>query len=275
MCYIVSIVKTEFAPPIRSELTSSPEKIAKNIRDITSFYQSQGIDARIIGSLGRQAVLPQENFSFYKPTGEARDIDILLLVNDRDIPSSIVANAQLIAKHDIAHNCFFQRDGKLFIRYRDIFIEVNPKITQLRMGVLADSPIPTVDPNLLFHLSALYLSMRPKDRKNLIQFAKQLKGNRNHLPNEIFEPFHTIIDLKQQKYPLDAVVAIIRYVYQEDTPMPIQNILRPVLKPIHDIYMSTYRRDFRGEPKKASPNLHRELLHRSRPLPNVLPDKHG
>lgn len=212
---------------------SPSERTLGNIQKVLTYYQDCRIDARLIGSFGREASLREQypTAIHYKS-----DIDILLMETDGNTPEAI-SKAQQIAKHDIHTNFFLQREEKFFISYRDISILVDPKILQLRIGSLAGKPIHTFDPNLLVHLPALFLPMRPKDKINLRQHIRKMKENGDYLPEKMFEPFHTLMDLKRKKYPNDVILGNLQYFYMRHVPKPISRVLRPMTKKIKEIYI--------------------------------------
>lgn len=226
------LIETGKAPT--AELTLSPaEKILNGIQDVLSYYQDRGLDARLIGSLGRQASLRTQN-----PIVRVRsDIDILLLNTDENTPA-IIRKVQQIVKHDVQINFFLQKEEKSFIKYRDILVEIDPIILQLRIGSLAGRLIHTLDPNLLFHLTALYLSMRPKDKISSMKYAREIRKNGDCLPEELFKPFHTLMDLKKERYPLDTIVGQLQYFYLKKVPKPLSYVLTPMLGEIKRIYVN-------------------------------------
>lgn len=205
---------------------SPSERTLVNIQNLLAYYQDCGLDARLIGSFGREASLRKQY-----PTAihGKSDMDILLMGTDGNTPEA-TSKAQQIAKHDIFTNLFLQKGEKFFISYRDISIAVDPKILQLRIGSLAEKPIHTFDPNLLVHLPALFLPMRPKDKINLKQHIRDMKKIGDYLPEEMFEPFHILMDLKRKKYPNDIILGNLQYFYIRYVPKPISRVLRPVTK---------------------------------------------
>lgn len=223
---------------LTAERVLSPaERVLNDIQGVLDYYQDHGLDARLIGSFGRQASLHTEKPIFLKENNSESDIDILLLNSDKNTPA-IIKKAHQIAKHDVFTNLFLRREGELFIKYRNILTKVDPKILQLRTGSLAGKPIHTLDLNLLFHLSALYLSMRPKDKISLIKFAEAIKKNKDYLPEELFKPFHILMDLKKERYPLDTTVGKIQYFYLKNVPKPINFVLKPILGTVKKIYVN-------------------------------------
>lgn len=180
---------TELTLPLREKLDG--------IQKLLDYYGDLGLDPRLFGSFGREASLDK-----YIPTAihERSDIDITLMKTDRNT-SSAIKEAQEMTKHHLCIDFFRQIGGASFLKYGNVLVPIDPKILELRVGSLAGETVNTFDPNLLFHFSALFPATEPKHRSSSIRYLKEMRKNGNYLPEEMFEPFHFIMDLKKTYKP--------------------------------------------------------------------------
>ncbi len=227
-------MRSEAEPIYRERQPITCEGVARRITDVVRVYQDAGYDPRLIGLFGRQASLNTDVPSVTRNNGAYRDIDltVLSIPAGRDI-ASLDHEARHIAYPiglDTFNSLFVNNaNGATSIRYKGILLPIDPKVIESREGHLADVAIPTFNPRTLFHLSALYISMRSKDKTSLLQFGRNMRNATDLLPEELFEPFHHMMDIKRREYPLDMFVVALHDFYSNYCPSTIRQKLHPIL----------------------------------------------
>ncbi|MBI3980671.1 hypothetical protein HY345_01615 [Candidatus Microgenomates bacterium] len=209
----------------------------ERLEKIFSLYQRAGVDARLIGSLGAGVSLNQPLTSFYDEFQRLRDIDIVLLneTSSAEQPT-IKQKASLLAwpltlEEHFRHQIFLQGPVAA-IRYKEIAFRVDPVVFSLRSYRLGNIIIPSFDPNTLFHITALYGFMRPKDLKNMLRLRRAIKNRADVLPETLFEPFHRLNIERTKRYKADQVMGHLRWCYHHSFPIPVRKTLSAITVPV-------------------------------------------
>jgi hypothetical protein len=202
----------------RKEFFEKGRALASKIAEIQELYNSNGINVALVGSLGRYASICQDPPTLSCPEG-IKDADMMVLGPLKKRPDGFTKQINLLAHPFTSHEHFgesvlFENGGTL-IRYKDIELNVNPKIFQIRKGVLFGVEVDTLDPNTLFHLGALYGPFRPKDWKALLDFGRRTRRRPDILPENLFEPFHRLAYLREKRYPKDTLIGKARWAYHK------------------------------------------------------------
>ena len=226
--------KSGFTVP---EVVSDVNKLcAIKLGKITDFFNENGVDVRIIGSVGRSlsmsSQLPnmQEN---PEPGKTYKDIDLLVIGRCEDknpIIANLFKSASKIARpFPLEISKFIEASDKgTFIHYRNLKYEISPKVFKKHEVKLGDRIIPTLDPNTLFHLPALYPKMRIKDFKDAFVYGRSIRSKyskRDILPEELFKPFHELMKKKKELYRMDTYVFQMRNLYVRYFPIISRRLL--------------------------------------------------
>ncbi|MDP3941782.1 MAG: hypothetical protein Q8Q49_05760 [bacterium] len=207
--------------------------VSNRLRALVDFYQSHSLDARLIGSTGRYAIFQQNPPDTRTQHGQ-RDFDFLLLGFDQDAGGkAILQEARKIAS-PIYVDHFRQTEKRIVagedtavIRYRNITCAVDPRIFELREGKVFGVVVPTFDPNTLFHLQAIATFARPKDLQAFVEFRRAYMTMPDVLPEELFQPFHELAELRMTQYPHDAFINEFALWYRTHLPGRIKHALQP------------------------------------------------
>lgn len=202
---------------------------------IFDLYKSAGIDLRLVGSYGRHTSLNYPPLSLFGKT-ELRDIDVMALGNvNTEARAALFEQSQAIAhpfkfdEHYVGK--VIEKEEGIFIRYKDIELEVSPSVFDRKDGQLFGELFPTFDPNTLFHLFALYGPLRLHDWQNSFEFQRKIKSRDDLLPEPLFEPFHRLNDIRRKKYPNDTLVGNLRWYYSKLVPYDKMPMLRCIVQP--------------------------------------------
>lgn len=223
--------------------------IEKDFRErligILRLFSQNNIDLRLVGSLGRSASLSKDPDTLRSERG-LRDVDTMIIQRDNQRVKDEIALAKTIAspfkfeEHFIGK--IIQQGTKQYVTYKDIRVEVDPRVFDVYEGFLFGIKVPTFHPETLFHLSALYGTIRPKDFKALLAFSRALrekKADSQTLTEDLFEPFHKLSDLRRSLYPMDTFLGDAKYWYQNhfsyNTRRHLAHVVHPtrrLIKPI-------------------------------------------
>lgn len=216
------------------------------IEIVQNFYKNHGVTTVPVGSLGRMISVENDNLTLVNPlSGRTRDIDLMCIkCSSTDAEKrTLFEEAKNLALPFTLEEHF---DGKVqlydegaTIRYKDIVLSVNPRIFGIRNVQFSEFNIDTLDPRTLFHLTALYGPMKPKDFLELISFGRHLRRYPQTLPEEFFEPFHDIAREVKKRYPTDILIGKLRWLYHRKVPfdkrvtlsrivIPVRRIIKPV-----------------------------------------------
>jgi hypothetical protein len=217
----------------------------RNIGNVVDYCLSSGLNVGVIGSIGRSlsasSDLPEMQKK-YNSEAYYRDIDLVVVGQEKDKKQSfkLLEKVQKIAyPFPVEISKYIKSDGEqTSISYRQLKYEISTEVFKTRNVNLEGRNIPIFDPNTLFHLSALYLKLRPKDFKNLLDYNRIVRNKENILPENLFEPFHRIIQEKYKLYPLDNYIAKLRDFYVENCPIPIRKCISPFLDEVKNNYVS-------------------------------------
>lgn len=224
--------------PFASEKLSGQDLTAR-LGCIFNLYRAQGIDLRLVGSYGRYVSLNYAPLSLFGKT-ELRDIDVMTLGNvNMDTRAALFEQSRAIAypfkfdEHYVGK--VVEKEEGIFIRYKDIELEVSPQIFDRRNGQLFEESFPTFDPNTLFHLFALYGPLRLHDWQNSFEFQRKIRGREDVLPESLFEPFHRLNNIRREKYPNDTLVGNLRWYYAKLVPYDKMPMLNCVVQPARGV----------------------------------------
>jgi len=216
-----------------------------NIGNVVDYCSSNGLNVGFIGSIGRSLSISSqlpEMQKKYNSNVYYRDIDLAVVgqESDRKHSFSLLEKVRKIAyPFPVEISKFIKSDGeRTSISYRELEYEISPEIFKKHNVNLDGINIPTFDPNTLFHLAALYLGLRPKDFKNLLDYNRMVRNKRNILPEELFESFHKLIQEKHRIYPVDNYIAQLRDFYVGNCPILIKKCVSPLLNVVKNNYIS-------------------------------------
>lgn len=213
-----------------------PETLAGSLTQVFRVYRENGIEVRLIGSVGIAAALHEAPIC-------PHDIDILTLPNPEQDTTTTYKRAKALAYplglDDLFRNKIAYNGETWAIKYREIELEVDPRVFAEREGSIHGVGVPTLDPNSLYHLGMLYGSFRPKDLKSLKALRKKIRAQSDSLPDEIFEPFHELDRMRREMYPNDKFMAGINWIYQRYMPKSLRTAAKPVLGALKQHYLDS------------------------------------
>lgn len=213
-------------------------RLIGRIRTVQDFYKTQGVVTVLVGSLGRMISVEDNNIAFTNPlSGRIRDIDLMCIrCPQAERKTILFQEAKNLASPFTLEEHF---DGKVelkdqdtIIRYKDIALPVNQRIFNVKRVSLCGFSIDTLDPSTLFHLTALYGPMKPKDFLELIRFGRQVRKYSDVLPEALFNSFHDLARKIEKRYPNDILIGKLRWLYHRkvnyDKRVALSRIVIPV-----------------------------------------------
>jgi hypothetical protein len=221
-------MRIESRPPTeKNRFTSvkkfSPEEAANIYPGVLSrvfeLFNQNGIDARIAGTFGKSASLNMDPPSLVKPSGELRDLDIIIVgPTDPQNVAKVMNQAQIVASpievdgFASTLNMLNRSLNEDWIQVKDHHIPIPDKrVLEKKMVNLLGVEIPSFHPQTQFHIPALVGHFRIKDYKKSREFLRQITDSKVPLLDEkLFEPFHELYRVR--KNPNPAIRALVSYV---------------------------------------------------------------
>lgn len=213
----------DISPKIEHKVDESlPRLIGDRINRVQDYYSQFGLTAVLVGSLGRSASVKRDPKSLETYEG-FKDIDFLILGNQtqeeaKQREAEAINIAYPIRTEEHFRDKVVVEDGKTFIKYKDIKVQIDPRVLTPRKGLIFGTEVDTLDPNTVFHLTALYGPIRYKDWNSLINFGREIRQSENVIPEELFEPFHKLTKEREDKYPNDTIIAKLKWLYHKHVP---------------------------------------------------------
>jgi len=232
---------------LQKEVIIREEEIEREILqvlgEVITIFQKYSVDVRIVGSIARVLALEEPISSL---NDYVRDIDIIIISGEDDSIQQAMIEANQIVKNcpylsyldPVFENKIIQQENEWLIRYKDITLNVAPEVFDTYYLHYRDLEIPSFHPVTLFHLITLGGSMRPKDWRQLIIYARKLKASGIQWNESLYRPFHSLSKLREKDYPKDSFIGSVRWIYLS-LPKETQDLLSPFIRFGSSIYKLT------------------------------------
>lgn len=214
--------------------------VADRLRNVFGVFIDYGLDARLVGSLGRYASVYQDPPTLDSIGGNRgiKDIDIMLVGANRARAKEALDVAETVAypcrvDEHFANVVVFNGDGSS-LRYKDLSVPVESLVFERRQGETLGVEVPTLNPSTLFHLTE-FSGVNLKLFANLHAFLRLIRERQDLLPEALFSPFHQMYDLQRESYPIEMRIRKIRRVYHKLVPEEIRDRIVPVTRPVRHV----------------------------------------
>jgi len=222
------------------QLIDRRQILVARLEKVFGVFQDYGLDARLVGSLGRSASIsvdPPDVDSSDRINNGIKDIDIMFMSGDR-----ARINQALQAAKDVSAPCRVDEHFEgivsigqegILLRHKSISVPVNPQVLEKREGHILGVTVPTFNPRTIFHLTE-FNGLTPKMFRNHHAFLKLIKSREDLLPEEMFEPFHAVYDEQRKHYPRELTIRKIRNFYHRHVPENLRIFVSPVVRRIKE-----------------------------------------
>ncbi|MGA2968167.1 MAG: hypothetical protein ABSD69_03305 [Candidatus Levyibacteriota bacterium] len=215
---------------------NKPAIMADCLTRVFDVFENYGIDARLVGSLGRFASISKDppSLDSVVDKGKLKDIDVVIFSPDRaraTEATEMAREAALPCKLDICFGTSTSEETPHSIQHKDISVDVDPKVFEKREGHILGITVPTLNPNTLFHLHD-GVPFNRKTFRNLYNFRREIRNRGDLLPEEMYAPFHEFRDVVKQIHPNDVRLVGLRIFYHAHVPKGIRNIILPITSKI-------------------------------------------
>lgn len=218
----------------------------------------------LVGSVARAAIVGHDASVDKGRIAGVRDVDVCS-VNGDDLQLSDVERTPFPV--DIALNGLItmNSDGTtanvLFDRHRpDVSVEL-PGVVFEPYWVTANGVLRrTFHPDTMLNLHRVSNTDRPKDKKNLAEFRRQLEGVQyQHLPQAIFEPLEELSAMVDNDTALSGRrrLEYMRSFYFYYLPRPVRSVVGPVLTHLKHRLAAPNRGTDREVPRLSTPSANR------------------
>ena len=206
----------------------------EQIRNITETTP----DARIVGSVGRMAVLGCEPDIRTDWRGRlARDIDVTR-VEGGELDIDVAGSEPFPLDHSFS-DVFAVEPGADSVevrydsRHPEIAVELPSTLFEPYQAEVEGLEIPTLHPDTLRNIQRVYGTNRPKDRRNIAEFEKELgKVDYPKIDASAFEPLDELQAMVRSNKSTrrQQVVEHMQSVYIFNVPYPIRRLATPFMK---------------------------------------------
>jgi hypothetical protein len=209
--------------------------IRDRLPKVFTVFEQYGLDARLVGSLGRYASIDQDPPVFSSPNhGGIKDIDVIFTSPDKTRVEEALSAARAEAypcKVDNGLGGVVQFNEKaVTLVYKNIAVPVDSSIFEKRRGHILGTVVSTFNPRTLFYLHE-FNGLNPKLFSDLLAFSRLIREREDLLPENMFAPFHEIRRLRKQIYPGEVKIDKIRRSYYRAVPDRIRRKISPVTRP--------------------------------------------
>lgn len=224
------------AERVRPEISHGEyEKLYKDrLNKLFGFYSERNIDARLAGSLGRDAALRLPRKDYTIETDKIKDIDIVIYnAPEQNVTEEVIQQAKEVAYpipvDTLPKQSILVTAEQAAITHKAISLPVDQAVFDVHYGEVMGATVPTFDPNTLFHMTALYGKLRPKEQQQLKRFLNIVREREiATLPEELFMPFHDLIRMRREKYPVRNKLEELRLGYYQAVPPSVRGAIYPI-----------------------------------------------